>query len=101
MDGAVWIDSISGDFIVASPNVGALRIYNAAIVVNVFAAIVVFLHASAGALSSGTALLDLMGILLAYSNTLNSALFAIQHLVAFQFFCQTKAFPIFSFAVFI
>ena len=28
---AVWIDTISGDFLVASPKVGALRIYNAAI----------------------------------------------------------------------
>lgn len=28
---AVWIDQISGDFLVASPKVGALRIYNAAI----------------------------------------------------------------------
>ena len=28
---AIWIDSISGDFLVASPKVGALRIYNAAI----------------------------------------------------------------------
>ena len=28
---AVWIDQISGDFLVASPKVGALRLYNAAI----------------------------------------------------------------------